>query len=265
MKPRTANIGDQDLTVTLQRFKEGWRAAASSPDDTTPAGAWWPTLAAELRSISEAVNGPKELPPSQKVRVVPLLFTQGRYLRELLKVLIPVGAIVGLSLHVMEGVSDAAVTLVGQLGLFPAATALFSTAVSDGTGGGLDAAATASAGAAGTVGWLNADTLTDLGWLSVNVVMLGWFLALNQVRVRACKDGCGFLSTGRPASLPIHIRSHPPTITVYADTGHPRAAGRLFGRLDRPGLPEAPGQARGGRGGLTALQRHRPPFARERL
>lgn len=209
-------LGDQDLTVTLQRFKKGWRAAAAAPSSSdassssssssasaAASAAWWPTLRAELRSISEAVMGERELPASQKVRVVPLLFTQGRYLRELLKVLVPVGAIVGLSLHVMEGMSEAAVSVLGQLQLGLSTLALLPT---DNDGGGLGAAAAAAGmaeDAAAAVGatvllpwysysssssWMTTtgalDALTDVGWLGVNVLMLGWFMALNQVRVR---------------------------------------------------------------------------------
>ncbi len=70
------HAGDQDLSVTLTRFKAGWQGAP----------AWWPTLSAELQSIADAVLGPRALPKGQKVQVLPLLFTQGRYLRELLKV-----------------------------------------------------------------------------------------------------------------------------------------------------------------------------------
>lgn len=164
-------LGDQELSITLNRFKQGWKEGS---------GGWWPTLSAELASISEAVLGPKHLPDTKKVQVLPLLFTQGRYLRELLKVLLPVSAIVGLSLQAMQSVGE--MTLASLQHVLPAA--LFDA---DATAAATAAAATAMAASSASVdsGLMGlgggGNLLTDLGWAAANVVMLGWFMALNQV------------------------------------------------------------------------------------
>lgn len=153
----------------MKRFKQGWRAAEGA--------GWWQTLSAELASIGQALNGPKHLPKGQKVQVLPLLFTQGRYLKELLKVLVPVSAVVLLSLQAVESVGE--MTLASLQHVLP--TAFFDA---DATAAALAASSSSSAmeGGSGLLpGAGGGNLITDLGWAAVNVVMLGWFLALNQV------------------------------------------------------------------------------------
>lgn len=158
-------LGDQDLSVTLTRFKQGWRGGASS---------WWATLSEELASIRNAVLGPKNLPRAQKVEVLPLLFFQGRYLKELLKVLVPVSAIVSVSLHAMESASEVAIASLQRV---------LPTALLDASGDPITTAAAVdgSGGLGALLAGVEPSVVTDLGWAAVNVLMLGWFLALNQV------------------------------------------------------------------------------------
>ncbi len=91
-----------------------------------------------------------------------------------MQVLVPVGAIVGLSLHAMEAVGDVALAWLQHLLQATPTGSLLPTAIS------LSDVADAAAGGVGE-GGLDAALLTDLGWAAVNVFMLGWFLALNQV------------------------------------------------------------------------------------
>lgn len=74
--------GDQDLNVTLTRFKRGWGLE-------NPA-----TLLAELTSIRDAVVGPPGTPVGQRLNLFRLLFTQERYIKEILLIVVPLSFIV---------------------------------------------------------------------------------------------------------------------------------------------------------------------------
>lgn len=83
--------GDQDLNVTLTRFKSGWRL-----EDP-------PTLLTELRSIRDAVVGPEGTASHQRLNLPRLLFTQERYIKEILRIVVPLSFIV---IGALEAVSQ---------------------------------------------------------------------------------------------------------------------------------------------------------------
>jgi hypothetical protein len=84
--------GDQDLNTTLTRFKRGWRFDNLG------------TLMPEMASIKDAMFGSRDVEQGKKINLFTLLFTQDRYIRELL--MVSYGA-VGLGGVYVGGSSDA--------------------------------------------------------------------------------------------------------------------------------------------------------------
>jgi hypothetical protein len=130
-------------------------------------------------------------------------------------VLVPVGAIVALSLHAMESAGDAALASLQHI--LPTSLSL--------DGGDMAAAVSSSSSGAvgdagGLLGGVDASLLTDLGWAAINVLMIGWFLALNQVRMwfvqmilnahamRVC--GAREAGTHNPSIVDLTYTSNPP-------------------------------------------------------
>lgn len=68
--------------MTLTRFKRGW--ALDHPA----------TLLAELTSIRDAVVGPPGTSVEQRLNLFRLLFTQERYIKEILLIVVPLSFIV---------------------------------------------------------------------------------------------------------------------------------------------------------------------------
>lgn len=136
----------------------------------------------EFASIRDALLGPSDLPRTQRVDVLRLLFTQERYIREVIKVLVPVGLVVLVALRAVETVGDAAIASLNQvLPSLPSSSAVdFISSFLPSTTGDAATAAAAAAAAAAAPSLLDAEWVSNLGWGGVNAFMLLYFVAINR-------------------------------------------------------------------------------------
>lgn len=167
-------LGDQDLSVTLGRFKKGLHPWWGNKEEGEEEEAQGPFRAVtELASIRDALLGPADLPSSQRVEVLPLLFTQVRYLKEIIKVLVPVGVVVMVALRVVESMGDMALDSLNHL--LPASTLLTSlltaTASSSQPVGEVVAASSSV---------LDGELVSNVGWGLLNLGMLLYFMSINR-------------------------------------------------------------------------------------
>ncbi|TFJ83908.1 hypothetical protein NSK_005005 [Nannochloropsis salina CCMP1776] len=180
----TVVLGDQDLVVTLGRFKQGiWPGggprleevrAGQGEREERPRNIGRRAVM-ELTSFRDALLGPADLPRTCRVDVLRLLFTEERYLREVATVLVPVGLVVLGALRAMEAAGDTVLASAAQilpssltsLGELAPSIPLFSAGVGVGAG-------------VGPEGVLGADVLANIGWAALNAFMLCYFVAINR-------------------------------------------------------------------------------------
>ena len=175
-------LGDQDLSITLSRFKEGiWQWGTRGEEEEGQRRGGGQQALREFASIRNALLGPSDLPRTQRVDVLRLLFTQERYIREVVKVLVPVGLVVLVALRAVETMGDAAIASLNQLlHSLPSSSAvdcIFPLISSASTTG--DAATTTTAAAAAP-SLLDAEWVSNLGWGGMNAFMLLYFVAINR-------------------------------------------------------------------------------------
>ena len=179
-------LGDQDLSITLGRFKEGiwqWGTQEEKEEGEGQARGRGQQALREFASIRDALLGPSDLPRTQRVDVLRLLFTQERYIREVIKVLVPVGLVVLVALRAVETVGDAAIASLNQvLPSLPSSSAVdfMSSFLSSTTAGDAAAAAAAAAAAVAAPSLLDAEWVSNLGWGGLNAFMLLYFVAINR-------------------------------------------------------------------------------------
>ena len=76
-------------------------------------------MAMEFGSIRDALLGPGSLPSDKKVNVMTLLFTQERYIREILKIIVPIGAVVLGGMEVLEAIGSATMASINDVSISP--------------------------------------------------------------------------------------------------------------------------------------------------
>jgi len=182
-------LGDQDLNITLSRFKEGiWQWGTRGEEEEEKRRGGGQQALREFASIRNALLGPSDLPRTQRVNVLRLLFTQERYIREVVKVLVPVGLVVLVALRAVETMGDAAIASLNQvLPSLPSSSAvdfisslILSTSPTGDAAVTTITAAAAAAATAAAPSLLDAEWVSNLSWGGMNAFMLLYFVAINR-------------------------------------------------------------------------------------
>lgn len=118
-------------------------------------------MAMEFASIRDALLGPGGLSSDKKVNVLTLLFTKERYIREILKIIIPIGAVVLGGCEIVESIGSATMASINDVSI---------------STGWVDPAAIQ----ASTSSFLESELLENIGWSFLHTCTLYYALSINR-------------------------------------------------------------------------------------